>query len=78
MFKGCFYIGIDRGDTDYWNLEHLAGLHSKDFRWLNADVWTKDPDYDLSGGDLFFDAGGVPLRQSWNPGPEKKVANYTG
>lgn len=71
---GCFYIGIDRGDSDYWHFEQLAGLHSSDLRWLNADVWTKDPQYDPSGVTLFFDHTGEPLQQTW---PEKRVANYS-
>lgn len=57
---GCFYIGIDR-DGDYWNFEHLAGLSSGDVRWLNADVWKKDPEYDPTGANLFFDAQGNSL-----------------
>ncbi len=58
--NGCFYIGIDR-DGDYWNFEHLAKLNERDVRWLNADVWLKDPHYDPSGRDLFFNSRGEPL-----------------
>lgn len=57
---GCFYIGIDR-DGDYWNFEKLAGLGDGDIRWLNADVWMKDPDYDPTGANLFFNSQGGPL-----------------
>ena len=57
---GCFYIGIDR-DGDYWNFEHLAGLKKGDIRWLNADVWIKDPEYNPSGRNLFFNWQGKPL-----------------
>ena len=58
--KGCFYIGIDR-NGDFWNFENLARLRSDDIRWLNADVWMKDPDYDPTGKNLFFNAEGIPL-----------------
>lgn len=58
--SGCFYIGIDR-DGDYWNFEHLAELGEKDIRWLNADVWRKDLDYDQTGTNLFFDSQGNSL-----------------
>lgn len=57
---GCYYIGIDR-DGDYWNLEHLANLSERDTRFLNADVWIKDPIYDPTGRNLFFDAKGQSL-----------------
>lgn len=57
---GCFYIGIDR-DGDYWNFEHLTGLAQDDIRFLNADVWKKNPNYDPTGRNLFFDHQGKPL-----------------
>lgn len=57
---GCFYIGIDR-DGDYWNFEKLAGLGDGNIRWLNADVWRKDPEYDPTGKNLFLNAEGIPL-----------------
>ena len=75
---GCFYIGIDRGDTDYWNFENLSDIKPEDLRWLNADVWTKDPNYDPSGINLFFDEKGVPFNNTWDHSAERKVANYTG
>ena len=58
---GCHYIGIDRGESDYWNFEDLARLKPGDVRFLNADVWVKNPNYDSTGRDLFFDVGGKPL-----------------
>lgn len=58
--RGCFYIGIDR-DGDFWNFEHLAGLKKNDLRFLNADIWIKDPQYDPNGKNLFFDYKGHPL-----------------
>lgn len=58
--SGCFYIGIDP-NGDYWNFEHLAGLGEEDIRWLNADVWKKDPEYDPTGANLFFNSQGKPL-----------------
>lgn len=58
--KGCFYIGIDR-NGDFWNFENRAHLKPDDIRWLNADVWMKDPDYDPTGKNLFFNAEGIPL-----------------
>lgn len=57
---GCFYIGIDR-DGDYLHFENLAGLKKGDIRWLNADVWRKDPDYDPTGANLFFNSQGNSL-----------------
>ncbi len=59
---GCFFIGIDRGESDYWNFEHCSERPSGDLRWLNADVWTKDPNDDPSGAHLFFDEHGGPLQ----------------
>lgn len=57
---GCFYIGIDR-DGDYWNFEYLADIQAEDIRWLNDDVWKKDPEYDPTGANLFFDSQGKSL-----------------
>lgn len=52
---GCHYIGIDRGRSDYWNFEHLAGsLKSGDLRWLNYHVWKKDPRFDRSRRNIAF------------------------
>jgi len=52
--NGCAYIGIDRGASDWYHFEELEqALQPDDVRWLNADVWIKDPAYDKSGQSLF-------------------------
>ncbi len=58
---GCLFVGIDRGQSDYWHFEHLAGLQPDDIRFLNSDVCMKISDYDPSGANLFFDWQGNPL-----------------
>lgn len=54
---GCHYIGIDRGKSDYWHFEELAGkLKKGDLRWLNYHVWKKDPNFDPSRENIVFEA----------------------
>lgn len=54
--QGCHYVGIDRGKSDYWHFEHLAGpLKPGDLRWLNYHVWTKDPHFDPSRRNIAFE-----------------------
>jgi hypothetical protein len=62
---GCFYIGIDRS-SDFWAFEYLAGLKPDDIRFANGDVWKKDPDFDPTGTNLFFDVNGNALQQITN------------
>lgn len=57
--KGCFYIGIDRGKSDYWQFEELAGnLKKGDLRWLNYHVWKKDPKFDPTRQNIIFEVKG--------------------
>lgn len=52
---GCHYIGIDRGKSDYWHFEQLAGkLKVGDLRWLNYHVWKKDPKFDKTRRNIAF------------------------
>lgn len=54
---GCYYIGIDRGKSDYWHFEELAGPFKKgDLRWLNYHVWKKDPNFDPTRENIVFEA----------------------